>query len=413
MARRRLGLRGGAVIFARLRALLGPSSVDRDADNLPRATPESSEMLALVCRLAHDEGWTIRVEGRGTWLPADAPADLAVSTRALDTVVSVSAADLVATVQAGATLESVRRALAERRMWLALDPPGRPERSIGSVAATATAGPLRQGFGPVRDHVLGCTVVTGDGRIVRVGGRVVKNVAGFDLAKLHVGGFGAFGIITELHLRLRAQPELDVTLVQRGQRDSLTGAARELDEAGLTPGAVELLSPALAAEPEWVLTVRLTGLADAVRPEVAAVSSTAPGSWHELTADRAAALWALLARGATGGPVTLRLGVLGPGIDEAIDLVTTELGEGLLAAGPAGGGLRWTGETDSERIRALRRALAAREIPLTLERAPWITRRAVGHFGAYREGVGPLVGRLRETFDPGHCLAVALDGEKQ
>ncbi len=398
------------MIFARLRALVGPSSVDRDADNLPRVTPESADTLALVCRLAHDEGWTMRIEGRGTWLPGDAPADLAVSTRALDAVVSVSAADLVATVQAGATLETIRRALGERRMWLAVDPPGRPERSVGSVAATATAGPLREGFGPVRDHVLGCTVVTGDGRIVRAGGRVVKNVAGFDLAKLHVGGFGAFGIITELHLRLRALPEADITLVRRGPRDELTGGARELNEAGFTPAAMELLSPALAAEPVWVLGVRITGLADAVRAEVGILSGGAPGAWEQLSAERAAALWALGARGAATGSVTLRLGVLGEGVDEAIDLVTQELGEGLLSAGPASGGLRWTGETGAGRIRALRRGLARREIPLTLERAPWAVRRAVGHFGAYREGVGQLVGRLRETFDPGHRLAVALEG---
>jgi FAD/FMN-containing dehydrogenase len=401
------------VIFARLRALLGPSSVDRDSDNLPRVTPESAETLALVCRLAHDEGWTIRVEGRGTWLPTDAPADLAVSTRALDAVVSVSAADLVATVQAGATIDAVRRALGEQRMWLAIDPPGRPERSVGSVAATATAGPLREGFGPVRDHVLGCTVVTGDGRIVRAGGRVVKNVAGFDLAKLHVGGFGAFGIITELHLRLRALPEADVTLVLRGQRDPLTLTARELDEAGLTPAAMELLSPALAAEPQWVLALRLTGLTDAVRAEIEQLSSLAGPGWEELSNERAAALWGLVARGTGSGPMTLRLGVLGPGIDDVLDLIGKEIGEGLSAAGPASGGLRWTGSADPDRIRALRRALAAREIPLTLERAPWVVRRAIGHFGAYREGVGHLVGRLRQTFDPGHRLAVALESSEE
>jgi FAD/FMN-containing dehydrogenase len=401
------------VIFARLRALLGPSTVDRDSDNLPRVTPESAETLALVCRLAHDEGWTIRVEGRGTWLPTDAPADLAVSTRALDAVVSVSAADLVATVQAGATIDAVRRALGEQRMWLAIDPPGRPERSVGSVAATATAGPLREGFGPVRDHVLGCTVVTGDGRIVRAGGRVVKNVAGFDLAKLHVGGFGAFGIITELHLRLRASPEADVTLLLRGQRDPLTLAARELDEAGLTPAAMELLSPALAAEPEWVLALRLTGLTDAVRAEIEQLSSLAGAEWDELSSERAVALWGLVARGTGSGPITLRLGVLGPGIDDVLDLIAKEIGEGLSAAGPASGGLRWTGTADPDRIRALRRALAAREIPLTLERAPWVVRRAIGHFGAYREGVGHLVGRLRQTFDPGHRLAIALESNEE
>jgi FAD/FMN-containing dehydrogenase len=400
------------VIFARLRALLGPSSVDRDADNLPRVTPESADTLALVCRLAHDEGWTIRIEGRSTWLPPDAPVDLAVSTRALDAVVSVSAADLVATVQAGATLDSVRRALGERQMWLALDPPGRPERSIGSVVATGTAGPLREGFGPVRDHVLGCTVVTGDGRIVQAGGRVVKNVAGFDVAKLHVGGFGAFGIITELHLRLRALPQADVTLVRRGARDPLSHAARSLREAGFAPAAMELLSPALAAEPEWALATRVLGLHDAVRAEVEQVSAVAPGGWEELAAERAGALWTMVARGAASGPVSLRLGVLGPGIDDTIDLVAETLGEGLLAAGPGNGGLRWTGETDPERIRRLRRSLAPREIPLTLERAPWPVRRAVGHFGAYREGVGQLVGRLRETFDPGHRLAVALESDE-
>jgi glycolate oxidase FAD binding subunit len=168
------------VVFGRLRALLGSSGVERDPAGLPRAIPDTADALSLVCRLAHDEGWKIRIEGHGTWLTADAPADLAVSTRALDQVISVSPADLVATAQAGVPLESLRRRLADEGMWLALDPPGRPERSLGSVIATGTAGPLRHGFGPVRDHVLGCTVATGDGRRVEGGGRGVK------LCRIHI-----------------------------------------------------------------------------------------------------------------------------------------------------------------------------------------------------------------------------------
>ncbi|MFL5491603.1 MAG: FAD-binding protein, partial [Gemmatimonadales bacterium] len=93
------------VIFGRLRALLGTTGVERDPQGMPRATPDSSDALSLVCRLAHEEGWKIRVEGRATWLPSDAPADLVVSTRGMEEVVSVSPADLVATVQAGAPLE--------------------------------------------------------------------------------------------------------------------------------------------------------------------------------------------------------------------------------------------------------------------------------------------------------------------
>jgi glycolate oxidase FAD binding subunit len=397
-------------IFTRLRALLGTTGVERDGDGVPRATPDTSDALTLVCRLAHEEGWKIRIEGHATWLPPDAPADLAVCTRGLEQIVSVSPADLVATVQAGTSLEALRRRLADYGMWLAIDPPGRPERSIGSVVATATAGPLRQGFGPVRDHVLGCTVATGDGRLVTAGGRVVKNVAGYDLTKLQVGGFGGFGIITEIHLRLRALPRADVTLLARGTRDDLTAAARELTGTDVMPAALELLSPALAAESEWILAARMVGTDAAVQADVRRLGSVGGVTWQPLPPDRTAAFWSVAARGTLGGPITLRLGVLGDGIDDTIDLLAHDLDEGLVSAGAGKGMIRWTGDTTIDRIRALRRAAAAREIPMTLERAPWPVRRALGHFGAYREGVGKIVGRLRDTFDPGQCLNVALEG---
>lgn len=398
------------VIFGRLRALLGTGGVERDADGLPRAVPDTAEALSLVCRLAHEEGWKIRVEGHGSWLPPDAPADLAVSTRAMDQVVSVSPADLVATVQAGTPLEALRRRLADDGMWLALDPPGRPERTLGSVLATATAGPLRHGYGPVRDHVLGCTVATGDGRTVKAGGRVVKNVAGYDLTKLQVGGFGGFGIITEVHLRLRALPRADVTLLARGGRDALTSAARDIVEAGLLPGSLELLSPALGADADWVLAARFVGTEAAVQSDVRQLGAAGDLAWQPLPADRTAAFWGLVARGSLGGPITLRLGVLAGGVDDTLDLLAHDLDEGLVSAGAGAGMIRWTGDAPVERLRAVRRAAAGREIPMTLERAPWPVRRALGHFGAYREGVGQIVDRLRESFDPGQCLSVALEG---
>ncbi|HYL30897.1 MAG TPA: FAD-binding oxidoreductase [Gemmatimonadales bacterium] len=401
------------MIFSRLRALLGPAAVDRDADNVPRVAPASTDALALVCRLAHDEGWKIRVEGGATWLPADAPADLAVSTRGLDEIVSVHPADLVATVRAGAPLDAIRRRLAEQGMWLALDPPGRPDRTLGSVIATGTSGPLRHGFGPVRDQILGCTVVTGDGRIVKPGARVVKNVAGYDLTKLHVGGFGGFGILTEAHLRLRALPRADVTLVSRGSRDALTAAARDLLEARIAPAALELVSPALAADPDWVLAIRFLGVDAAVQADVRRLPAESGAVWEQLPADRTAGFWALLARGSLDGPVTFRLGVLADGLDEMLDLLAHDLDTGVVAAGAASGSLRWTGDAPVERLRATRRAAAAREIPMTLERAPWPVRRALGHFGAYREGIGRLVDRLRSTFDPKQSLSVALEGSEK
>ena len=398
------------IVAERLTRLLGPEGVERDPRGLPRAVPESDDALVLVCQAALDEGWKIRIEGNGTWLPADAPADLALSTRELTRITSVNPADLVATVQAGVTMEALRAALLPHRLWLAVDPPGRPDRTIGSVVATGTAGPLRHGFGPVRDQVLGCTVVTGDGRLVAAGGRVVKNVAGYDLTKLHAGGFGAFGVITDLHLRLRAQPAVDLTLLAHGGRLDLLDAGRRAMASGISTIALELLSPTLAATPDWTLAVRLSGTAEGVAAETARLGAETGIRWEAATAERAATLWNLVARAPLGGGIVIRLGTPADGLEPLLDILLAHLGEGLLAAGITSGAVRWAGEAEAPRLRALRQLLATREVPLTLERAPWPVRRSVGHFGAYREGVGPLVGRLRDTFDPRQSIAVALEG---
>jgi hypothetical protein len=190
----------------------------------------------------------------------------------------------------------------------------------------------------------------------------------------------------------------------------LTSGARDVVAANLLPAALELLSPALAAEPDWVLAARFVGTEAAVQADVRRLGSAADLNWQQLPADRTAAFWSTVARGTLGGPVTLRLGVLSDGLDEAIDLLAHDLDEGLVSAGAGQGMIRWTGDAPLERLRGLRRAAASREIPMTLERAPWVIRRALGHFGAYREGVGKIVGRLRGTFDPGQCLNVALEG---
>jgi len=397
--------------YDRLQALLGPGAVERDGRGLPRVVPENEDRLALLCKTAMEEKWKIRVEGRGTWLPPDAPADLAVTTHAMGRVISVSPSDLVATVQAGAALETVRRDLAEAGMWLALDPPGRAERSIGSIVATGTSGPLRHLYGPVRDHVLGCTVVTGDGRIVRSGGRVVKNVAGYDLTKLQIGGFGAFGIVTELHLRLRTLPRADITLLARGPRDRLTAGGRDATAAQVGAAALELLSPALADESDWVLAARLLGQEAVVSAETRRLQQeTGDLIWEPLPADRTGTFWGLAGRAALAGPLTLRAGALLDGLDDTLDLIRDLLDDRLISAGAGTGAVRWSGEAPPDRFRLLRRQLADREVPVTLERAPWELRRVVGHFGAYQEGVGRLVGKLRETFDPGSLLSVALEG---
>jgi FAD/FMN-containing dehydrogenase len=397
-------------LTARLKTLLGDSAVERTLNGLPRAVPTSTDCVAAVLGTAHEEGWRVRVEGSGSWLCGDAPCDLILSTRGLDRITAMSGEDLVGTAEAGVELQALRRRLADRRLWLAVDPPGRPERTIGSVVVTGTSGPLRAGLGPVKDHLLGCTIVTGDGRIVRPGGKVVKNVAGYDLTKLMAGGFGAFGVVTDLHLRLRAMPERDATCIAKGARDALTYAARELIENGLDVQAIELFSPSLAGESEWVLAVRAVGSQDGIASELGRLDVAPNVHWVELGREKAAALWHVTERAFAGQHTCVRLGVFPDGVDETIDHVLDRLGDGLISASMAAGGLRWSGDTTAERLREVRRTLAAREIPMTVERAAWSMLERVGHFGAYREGVATVVTRLRSAFDPKGRLQVALDG---
>ena len=398
-------------IFMRLRHALGEAAVEAGPEGTPRAVPESTEAVAQVCGLAHEQGWRVRLEGRGSWMPGDAPADLVLSTRGLCRVLEVAPADLVATAEAGAPFAGLQAELASQGAWLALDPPGPPDRSLGSVLATGTAGPLRHGYGPVRDHILGGTIVSGDGRVIKAGGNVVKNVAGYDLTKLQVGGFGAFGVITQVHLRLRALPAARVTLLARGERDALTRQARTLMEAQLSAAALELCSPTLAADAEWVLALELAGTLAAVEAEATRTRAHSEVVWERLEPDAALAFWQAVARGPLGGELSFRLGVFPDGLDDMLDLLEQRLDTGLVSAGPGNGMLRWSGSASLEQLREIRRTAALREIPLTLERGSWPVRHAFGHFGAYHEGVGVLVSKLRSTFDPDPTFLVALEGE--
>jgi len=401
-------------LLDRVRALLGSDALLESAgpDGVPRVAPDSPDAVALLLGTAREEGWRVRIEGAGTWMPSDAPCDLALTTRRLDRVPAIEPQDLSATAEAGIGFDLLRHQLADRGVWLAIDPPGLGGRSVGSVVATATTGPLRQGFGPVRDHLLGVTFVTGDGRIVQSGGRVVKNVAGYDLTKLEAGGFGAFGVIVLVHLRLRALPRVDQTLVLEGSRDDLTQVADDIAAAGLAPAALELVSPALARRERWVLAVRLAGSAALVAGDEAGLRAATSGRLTPLRSEEAHLFWTRAAEGIAARPVAFRIGGLPDSSDELLDLLQHQVGDEWIAASPGVGALRWAGETTVDRLRRLRRTLAGLEVPLTLERAPWPVRSAVGHFGAYREGVGPLVAGLRRTFDPSEAFVVAVEGSE-
>jgi FAD/FMN-containing dehydrogenase len=138
---------------------------------------------------------------------------LAVDVSSLNRVLAYTPEDMTVTVEAGLTLAALQEQLRPHGQWLPLDPP-EPERwRIGDLIASNASGPRRFGFGTVREHLIGITVVLADGRVIHSGGRVVKNVAGYDLCKLFVGALGTLGVIVEATFKLRPLPEAE-TFVQ-------------------------------------------------------------------------------------------------------------------------------------------------------------------------------------------------------
>lgn len=394
-------------ILGLLVRIAGADAVRREPGGIARVIPTTSDAVAGILGVAHDEGWRVAIEGNGTWRAEDAPADVILSLRGLDDPGRLDPAAGSVVVEAGVALERLRLQVLESAAWLPLDPPGRPDRSIGSIVVTATDGALRTGFGGVADQLLALNVSTGDGRSIQV-----DRSTNPELLSLQSGSFGALGIVTGVKLRLQALPQADETWVALGPRDPLTAAGRELRNRGVPLAAAELLSPALATESEWLLAVRLLGDPDEVDSARQSLPE-APGTWQQLAPVRRTNLWNGAARAVTTVPVSIRLGVLPESLDETIDLVVNRLGEGMLSAGAAVGGLRWSGVADTESLRTLQGELALREIPLTIERAPWRVRRTLGHYGAYRERSAREVSRRRQEFDPAGILVSALDAGQE
>ncbi|NJD19669.1 MAG: FAD-binding oxidoreductase, partial [Gemmatimonadetes bacterium] len=188
---------------------------------LPQAVaePGTVEEIQAVLAAARAGGFAVVPMGGVTDPGAEAPRGpfVVLSTRRLAGVDDYRPSDLTVTARAGTTLATLGSTLAERGQWLPVDPPFAPRKSLGGLVATGAAGSLGMAYGTPRDHVLGLSVVTGDGRLLSLGGRVMKNVAGFDLVKLMVGSRGTLGIITSATLRLFPRPAEDRAVVLRGE----------------------------------------------------------------------------------------------------------------------------------------------------------------------------------------------------
>ncbi|MBA3645179.1 MAG: FAD-binding protein [Gemmatimonadaceae bacterium] len=210
----------------------------------------STETVVASVRDAAGANERLRISGAGGWMTAGRPVQAlrAVSLAPDKGIVDYVPDDLTITVRAGTSLADIFAATRVNNQWLPLDPPGASMSTIGATIATASSGPLAHGAGYARDFILGVELVTGKGDVVRSGGRVVKNVAGFDLMRLMCGSWGTLAVITEATLRLYAMPRVDRTFALRapGGANGIEKLAAELRAAPLAALSMELVNATLA-----------------------------------------------------------------------------------------------------------------------------------------------------------------------
>jgi glycolate oxidase FAD binding subunit len=242
-------------LLEKLRASVGPPNVLTGIELFPYVvegrTPEAAvfpgsvEEVAAVIGLAAEAARPVTPWGGGTAASVGMPAaraGLVLGLRRLGRLLEHEPGDLTATVEAGMTVEAFQTALRSRGQWVSLDPADADRATVGGVLATNASGPRRHLYGTARDLLIGVTVVTADGAVVRGGGKVVKNVAGYDLPKLFVGSYGTLGVIVEATVKLRPLPDHERLVCIPFDRLKDAGAAvRSVMASDLIPNAIELL----------------------------------------------------------------------------------------------------------------------------------------------------------------------------
>ena len=382
--------------------------------------PGNAEMLSAMLRWASADGLALVVRGAGTkqtWASVAPRVDALLSTARMNTAFEHCAGDLTAMIAAGMPLAEANAILRRSRQWLPFDPPHAASATIGGLVATNDSGPRRHGFGTPRDLVIGVEIALADGRLARGGGRVVKNVAGYDLARLMCGSFGTLGVIVSATFKLSPMAEASRTVVAdlREIRD-VAAIAAAMSASQLVASAFEVEWPRLRVlirfETIAVAAQQQAGAAALLcEPHAARVAilqdDDEEREWQQHMAPPAAQATAPATLPAT----TVRIGVLPADVAFALDAigsVTSECDAQARVVGRIGIGalvLRLAGTLDARvaAIVELRRRLETKQGHVTVTAAERELRARLDPWGP----IGPafaVMRALKQQFDPTNTL---------
>jgi glycolate oxidase FAD binding subunit len=411
------------VLAESLEQLIGPENVTRSPDTQidglrpamllrPGTRGEAARCLETCSR----SGAVIIPAGMMTWLECGNPirsAHVVMSLSRMNRVVEYSPADLTICAEAGITLSELNSTVRNENQWLPLDPPG--NGTLGAVVACGSSGPLRFGFGTPRDYVIGLRLAHVDGTETKSGGRVVKNVAGYDLNKLYIGSFGTLAVITEIIVKLRPVPERSATaLATAPDTPSLqTLASRLVNNNRIRPASLFVLNQGMSSrlglserggsvlarfvESDAAVSDQLDRLM-AVPHDIECAITTVDGDDADL--------WRKIAD--FDETIVLKCSVAVSSTRRALELcesrfpeaiVAADIGMGLVRIGIETGDLEMIG-----RIRSLRADVESVGGSLIIERAPSFTRLEADAWG----DAGPeirIMRAIKQRYDPNSLLS--------
>jgi glycolate oxidase FAD binding subunit len=379
------------------------------------AEPGSTEEISELMKLASEEGLTAAPRGSGTKMDLGNPPrdlDLIVSIARMNEIIEHTPGDQVVRVQAGLKLQDLQERLAGADQMLGIDPPEtRAGATVGGIVAANSSGPRRYSYGTVRDLIIGITVVLPDGTIAKAGGKVVKNVAGYDLSKLFTGSLGTLGIIATCNFRLHPKPEASRTVaVELGDPLSAGQAAQAIVHAQLVPSALELHW----SEEQKLLSLLIEGIPPGVeaQTETASYLLKGFGEVRTLSDEEVEDLGPLDPPGVGDEEVAIQVSAPPADLTGVLDSVlgaTERRGVTPRITGHAGVGTTYvalSGGDEEARVQVveeLREIWVRRGGSVVVRKAPPSTKSRLEAWGPVGDYLG-LLRRVKDKFDPGGNL---------
>ncbi|MBW4612736.1 MAG: FAD-binding oxidoreductase [Desmonostoc vinosum HA7617-LM4] len=367
--------------------------------------PHTQEQLAAVIAVADSHNWRVLPCGGGSklnWGGLAKGVDVVVSTERINQLIEHAVGDLTVTVEAGMKFSQLQAILAKSQQFLALDPAKPKLATIGGIVATADTGSLRQRYGGVRDQLLGISFVRADGQIAKAGGRVVKNVAGYDLMKLFTGSCGTLGVISQVTFRVYPIQAASTMVVLTGAAEAVSQAANTLRGSALTPTQADLLSTQLVSGlglgKGLGLITRFQSIVESVKEQSNRLLEVGEKLGLEgaiYTGEDEADLWQRLQQRMhlepTKSEITCKIGVLPTAAVE----ILTQVEVGLIHMSSGLGLLHFTSK---ERVLAVRDRLQKYSGFLTILDAPAAVKKEVDVWGDVGNGLY-LMGGIKQQFD--------------